>query len=104
MKDRLEIGPTPADESCEQVGTSDYNPLRAIKECQIFARQIIREFGPPPKGARVYVYTSNNLDPYREVAVEFDDQFPDSVEYAFKVEGEVSQKWDAESLEELRRL
>ena len=62
------IGPTPADENCEQYGVPGYDPIKARKECCAFLHQLRRMHGTEPDGARLIVSTA---DGYPEVAVKF---------------------------------
>ena len=41
MRDYIEIGSTPHDEDCAQVGSENY-AKRAKYECEMFAKQIIK--------------------------------------------------------------
>lgn len=101
MRDYLTIGPTPAEESCAQVGSDGYSH-KARRECNIFARQLVRHFGEPPEGARIGVKSfSHDFGSYLEVVCYFDDAYPDSVDYAFKLESESPANWDQESIEAL---
>lgn len=102
MRDYLEIGPTPCDEDCEQVGTPSYNGARARVECQAFANQLRRQFGNEPKGARISVKSfPHDFGRYMEVVVSFDDSLPESVEYAFRIESESPDRWDDEARKEI---
>jgi hypothetical protein len=102
VKDFVTIGATPAEESCQQSGTDHYNPVKARRECNIYARQLVRQFGEPPEGARIAVKSfPHDFGSYLEVVCYFDDAYPDSVDYAFRLEGESPENWDQESLEAL---
>jgi len=100
MRDYIDIGPTPVDESCEQLGPN-YNPARAKAECRAYINQLRRVYGEEPEGARLRI-TSNPHDfgTYHEVVCNFDDEYPASVEYAFKLE-EGCENWDEEARAEL---
>ena len=96
MKDELSIGSTPAAESCEQVGMPSYNRAKAIAECELFAQQLRREFGEEPEGARIFVKSnSHDFGSYHEVNVRFDDDNPAAIEYAFNIEANTPEYWDA---------
>ena len=99
----LSVGCTPCDESCEQLGPN-YNPGRAKAECRAYINQLKRQFGEPPPDTS-YRITNNPHDfgTYHEVEVKFNTEDEESVEYAFKVEGESPEKWDREAKKELRR-
>jgi hypothetical protein len=101
MIEILDLSCVPVDEKCEQLGVN-YDPTKAIKECRAFIRQLRRQFGEEPFGAQLKI-TSNPHDfgTYHEVAVKFHDQFEEAVEYAFKLESELPEKWDDGALREL---
>lgn len=99
--DILNIGPTPCDEQCEQIGTDGYDPVLAKLECRVFAKQIRRICGDPPNGARLVVASEpHDFGSYHEVSVKFDDS-EDAIEYAYKCESECIEHWDLEALTEL---
>lgn len=92
-RDRVELGPTPSDEDCAQVGTDNYRE-RAFEECRKYIALIRQKMGTEPRGARLKI-TSNPHDfgTYYEVVCEYDDQFPRSVDYAFACESDGPQTW-----------
>ena len=49
MREYIEIGATPHDEDCAQVGSEGY-AKRARHECNLFAQQIIKHYGEPERG------------------------------------------------------
>lgn len=94
----LEIGATPYEEDCYQVGCDNYAEKARI-QCVAFKAQLIRQFGEPPEGARLYVKSNpHDFGNYYEVAVKFDSMDETAVDWAFKVEGNLPAKWDAEAL------
>jgi hypothetical protein len=101
MIDYLELGPSPCDEDCEQLG-ANYDPARARLECRVLRDQMIRQFGPPPEGA-YYKTRSNPHDfgTYYELAIYYDEHNEAAVAYAFKVEREYPQVWDAQARQAL---
>jgi hypothetical protein len=103
MRDELSIGPTPSGETCEQLGPH-YDATKARRECSAFVEQLRRVFGPEPEGARFRI-TSNPHDfgSYYDVVVVFDDENPEAVAYAFKVEGATPESWDAGAVDRLTR-
>ena len=101
MRDYLTLGPTPTGEDCEQVPYE--NPAKAKKECRVFKEQLIRQFGEPPFGADLVVKSfPHDFGSYHEVVAYFDDQIPESVEYAFKLEGQTPEEWDEQAKNDLR--
>ncbi len=100
--DNLSIGATPAEESCEQVGTPNYNPEKASKECRVFANQLKRQFGEPPYGARIGIKSNpHDAGNYLEVVVYYNDNIEEAIDYAFKIEAESPANWDEEAKKEL---
>jgi hypothetical protein len=101
MTETLELGPTPTDEACEQLGPN-YDPAQAVKECRAFVAQLRRVFGPEPYGARLVV-TSNPHDfgTYREVGVKFDGDIDGAADYAYKIEGQTPERWDEAAMFDL---
>jgi len=102
MRDYMDIGAVPYDEACQQVGTPNYDPMKARKECRVFKNMLKRIFGEPPEGARLTVKGhEHDFGIYHSVAVVFDTDNEAAVEYAFKVERETPAKWDDKALAEL---
>jgi len=101
MYDYLNIGPSPADETCVQVGNPDYHTL-ARPECERFKQQIIKHY-PPVYGARVAIKAfEHDFGTYLEVCVVYDIENEEANEYAFMVENDpkgVLQKWDSDTAE-----
>lgn len=101
MRDYITIGSTPCNEDCAQVGRDNYDE-KSRKECQAFKNQLIRKFGEPPHGARVSIKSfPHDFGSYREVVCYYDDVIPESVEYAYKLEGDSAEAWDTDALIEL---
>lgn len=91
----IEIGSTPAEEECAQVGSPGYAE-RAKAECRVFVKQLERHFGKPPQGAALRIKANmHDFGMYYEVAVAYDPNVEAAVEYAFKVEGETPGEWDS---------
>lgn len=103
MIDYLEIGPTPYEESCAQVGEANYR-TNAIRECKAFINQLRRQHGPEPDRAYFKVRANpHDSGTYHEVAIYFDADDPDAVKYAYQVEANCPARWDAEAVAELNR-
>ncbi len=93
MRDYLSVGSSPCNEECAQVGSVDYSEM-ARKECQRFIAEIRNVCGQEPEGARLTIRLfPHDFGTYREVVCYYDDKYPDSVEYAFWVEGNSTEKW-----------
>jgi hypothetical protein len=101
MRDYIELGPAPCCETPAQMGTADYYE-KAPKECRAYINQLRRIFGPEPEGARLSSKSfSHDFGDYREVVVYFDDSYSESIEYAFRLEGDLPEEWDEEAKREL---
>lgn len=93
MKDYIEIGSSPVEEDCAQVGCEDYSRKARI-ECNQYIAALRAKFGPEPDGARLYIKGNpHDFGTYYEVNCEYDDDLPESAEYAFKCEGEGPLTW-----------
>jgi len=97
MKDYLCLGPAPAEEDCQQVGTPSYDPLKAAEECQRYRKQLRKQFGEEPEGASLVIKSFNHdFGHYREVVCFYDEDFPESIEYAFRCEDKAWTTWHTE--------
>lgn len=97
----LEIGATPCEETCTQVGTDNYME-RATKECRTFIHQLRRLFGKEPEGATLFVRAcEHDSGTYHEVAVRFDRTNDAASDYAYKIEAECPANWDDAARKEL---
>lgn len=102
MRDTLEIGPTPCNEDCQPVGMPTYDPMRAMAECRAFKAQITRALGEPPPGACLTITRNpHDFGTYYEVAVRYEDQDEEATDWAYRVEAEAPEDWDAEARREL---
>lgn len=101
MKDELFLSPTPVGEDCAQLGSQDYHS-KAKKECSSFINQLKREFGEPPAFSRIRIkQCPHDFGTYLDVVVEFDDENDEATQYAYKLEANLPENWDKESLKEL---
>lgn len=104
MRDYINIGSTPCDEDCAQVGSRDY-ARRAKKECEEFVRLIRKVCGTEPEGARLATKSfEHDFGTYYEVVCWFDDTIPDSIDYAFHVEANTPLTWKEEENSRAWRL
>ena len=100
-RDYLVIGSVPAAEDCAQVGTPNYKS-QAIKECRAFIEQLRRQFGPEPVGARLERKEfPHDFGSYDEVVVWYDEDNQEAIDYAFKLEAEMPEKWDSQAMLQL---
>lgn len=103
MTDWLDIGSSPPDETCAQVGSAEYL-RRARRECLIYIRQLRRVCGPEPTGAHLLVRAHpHDFGTYLSVACSFDDTNITAVNYAYHLESNGPDVWDAEAKLELAR-
>jgi len=96
MKDYLEIGQAPCDEECAQVGDPNYQE-KALQEAERYIELIRAKLGPEPDGARLRIKSfPHDYGNYYEVVVAYDDEYPESVEYAFNVEANLPTNWEGD--------
>ena len=93
MKDYEYLGSSPCDENCVQLQTGvDYLPAMRT-ECERY-RDLIEKAFPPPEGGRVSVKSfPHDFGIYLEVVAWFDEDYPESVEWAFNLENVVPGTW-----------
>lgn len=104
MRDELYLGPVPLEEDCSQVGTPGYIEKSRI-ECKAYINQLRRQFGEPPMGGGLKIKSCpHDFGTYHEVVAIFDDNFPDSVGWAFEVEDALPSRWDEIALTDLTIL
>ena len=93
MIDEIYLGCCPVDEEPSQSVDQDFREKNRA-ECERYRDLLVKLLGIPPKGATLYVKRQDHdFGPYREVVVRFDDAFPESVEYAFRLEAEGPRTW-----------
>ena len=98
MRDYIEIGATPHDEDCAQVGSEGY-AKRARHECEMFMKQIAKHYPEPDNGWLKIKSFGHDFGTYYEVVACFDDEDEESTNWAFDIEGDskgVLATWDAE--------
>ncbi len=94
MIDYMEIGPTPSDESCAQVGSANY-AQEALEETSRYMAGLLHYFGPPPAGAAIVRQSCpHDLGSYYEVCVRFNDDNPPGAQYAYMIEGHAPPTWN----------
>lgn len=89
MTEYLDIGPTPADEPCAQVGEDDYTS-RARAECRRYARLIMQAY---PRAIAVMRSHPHDLGTYYEVAIRYDDDDDAQTELAYHIEETIPLTW-----------
>ena len=103
MYDELCIGPTPVEEPCVQVGSSNYRKWSLI-ECRVFVKQLERLIEKQFK--EIFVTFRIKSSPheygtYHEVYAYYDPDNPDEVAQAFYAESHTPEEWDDEARQEL---
>lgn len=94
MIDYLSIGSAPALEDCAQLGVTPNYRQKNIAECRALRAQIRNDLGKEPNGASLHIKSfRHDFGVYREVVCYFDDQIPESVDYAYMVENNAPLYW-----------
>lgn len=89
----IPLGPTPAGESAVRPGDSGYTDI-AFFECRRYIALLRRAIGPEPKGAQLRVRRSDeDIDPYLDVMVDYDDENPGARAYALRCDREAPTRW-----------
>lgn len=97
--DWLEIGATPCEEPCIQVGDNRWTTADQRAECAIYKRQLEREF---PQGRFSVQGFDHDFGRYYEVVAKIEDAEDSPVtRAAFEAEGGAQPNWDAQALAEL---
>lgn len=95
MRDHISIGPVPSDESCQQVGTPQYDPVKARQECERYIAAIRSKLGPEPEGARLKITRNpHDFGTYLDVEVFFDDDNEEAHRYAYRCESDAPTTWE----------
>ena len=93
MRDFMDIGSTPSDEPCAQVGEDNYME-RAREECNRFIELIRKKLGEEPPGARLAVKSNpHDFGTYLEVVCHFEDSDEEARIYALRCESEAPRTW-----------
>lgn len=105
MKEYIEIGSTPCDEECSQVGAEDYSS-RTKRECRAYINQLTRMIGAAdktiPDGFSLVIRSqSHDFGTYHEVACKFDSENEAACELAYWVDENAPTKWDEQARTEL---
>ena len=102
MRDTIDIGPSPHEETCAQLGQSDYE-VRSYVECCAFREQLMRAYKnahgtdiPKTLSLRVKSF-SHDFGTYREVVASFDDSDNKAVDAAYWLEANSPARWDDEA-------
>lgn len=94
MRDYIDIGATPPDEPCEQMGPN-YSRSKAMQECKRYIALLREKFGPEPDGAALTIKAcAHDFGTYHEVVCYFTTDDRESIAYAFACEGSGPSTWD----------
>ena len=94
MRDYIEIGPSPCDEPCVQVGEEDYT-ARAREECRKFMWAIRKKLGEEPDGANLRIRSNpHDFGSYLEVVCYFEDDNEEARNYAYACESDAPTTWE----------
>jgi hypothetical protein len=102
MKEYMEIGPSPYDEDCAQVGTENYTQI-ANKELDAYRNQLNRLF-PDAESKGITFRTkwfNHDFGTYGEVCVFWNDLDGEANEYAYFIEANLPKNWDEQSIKKL---
>ena len=103
MIDYIDCGGTPYGEDCVQVSkTKDYlDDMK--KEVYVYKHQLERMFGNKLVGGMRFEVKWNPHDfgQYASVYLIYDDEYEQDIELATKIENNLPEEWDEESLIEL---
>lgn len=95
MREQLEIGSSPCEEDCAQVGSANYR-THAYREMRTFIAQLRRTFGPEPATAHLTIRAfPHDFGTYHEVVVTWDEDDYIGQEYAYRIEANTPATWDA---------
>ena len=95
----VEIGCSPNEEDCVQVGSNREHLMG--KELEIYKNQLTRAF-PPPEGCYFKVkWNSHDFGRYGEVRAVFPEDSEEGEKWALEAENGVDH-WDAQAVEERR--
>ena len=98
----MEIGATPYDEDCAQVGSENYRK-DAMKEMDAYINQLNRSFVL----ARTYgiafkqKWFNHDFGSYGEVCIYWNNENEDADIHAYEIERNLPGKWDEEAKKEL---
>lgn len=93
----LELGSTPCDEECAQVGSENYAE-NVKKESQRYIRQLKRQFPEwEVKGVSFGLKSfQHDFGTYHEVVVRFDEMNDEACSYAYHIEDNLPANWEEE--------
>ncbi len=104
MRDYIDIGSGPANESCAQLGQEGY-AQQARAECQRFLELIRTNMGEEPGSARLSIKAnSHDFGTYYEVVCYYDDTDEEATRYAVRCQDDAPTEWGDDSSENAAEL
>ena len=102
MKEYLEFDTAPTEEECVQTGiTEDYLKMQAI-EYSALKKQLLRTFGEC-EGVRITRLSNyHDFGTYYSMKMTYDIEEETAIDYVYNIEENFPDRWDEESLKELR--
>ena len=102
--EEFQLGTTvPHEEPCVQLGRPNYSAYSKM-EANILMKQIVRELGTPPDGCSMKIIgCKHDFGIYYDVALVYNPENEEHVQWMLKVEGELPSHWDYESKVELSK-
>lgn len=94
MKRYLELGSVPPNEPCVQLGSENYE-YAVSEELNRYKKLLESKFPNLPEHCK-FVRKSNLHDfgTYYEIAITYDDNDKESIDFAFEVESNLPASWD----------
>jgi len=90
----VEVGPSPANEECAQLGVDEDFPRKNGAECREFIVAIRRKLGPEVGTARLGTKAMNHeFGVYREVVCRYQRSDREGLEYALRCEKDAPRTW-----------
>jgi hypothetical protein len=102
MREYMEIGSTPYDEPCAQVGSDDYKN-RAEKEMDTYISLLERLF-PEALSKNINFkkkWFQHDFGTYGEVCMYWNTENEESDSYVYEIEKRLPESWDKVAMEEL---
>jgi hypothetical protein len=88
---------SPYNEPCAQLGhTNDFEHISKL-EAIAMKEQLIRMFGDPPSGRFKTNWNSHEFGRYPDIKFIYPEDDEAAIEYAFNLEGNFPDVWDAEA-------
>lgn len=102
MKEYLEFDTAPTDEECVQTGiTEDYLRMQAI-EFSVLKKQLLRTFGECRCVEIKKKMNCHDFGAYYSMHITFYVSDEEATNYVYNIEENFPEKWDEESLRELK--